>query len=324
MARTIFLTILLGAGALAVWARGDAEDPCRSALNRALDDERRAEAYYAAVIREHGERRPFSRIIHAERRHRGALLAQYERLGIAAPENPWDPDEIEVPDSFERACDEAVYAEWSNAHLYDELAAAACDGTVRGVFHRLGRASIERHLPAMRRHGSGWAPTDPETLDASQREQRTRAERARDAMFAELFAELSHAMGGSGPESAIGVCAQRAPEIAREIAQTHGVEIGRTSWKRRNPKNTPPVWAEPFLSERPESVRVVEHPSGSLGLLSPIRVAGSCLRCHGEPDALAEGVPEALSRLYPEDRATGFREGDLRGWFWIEVPPGGE
>jgi hypothetical protein len=31
-------------------------------------------------------------------------------------------------------------------------------------------------------------------------------------------------------------------------------------------------------------------------------------------------VKEALAEHYPEDQATGFQEGDLRGWFCIEVP----
>jgi hypothetical protein len=28
----------------------------------------------------------------------------------------------------------------------------------------------------------------------------------------------------------------------------------------------------------------------------------------------------ALAARYPDDRATGFAPGDLRGWFWVEVP----
>jgi hypothetical protein len=36
-----------------------------------------------------------------------------------------------------------------------------------------------------------------------------------------------------------------------------------------------------------------------------------CLQCHGE--ALAPEVTQALAARYPDDRATGFREGQLRG-----------
>jgi hypothetical protein len=31
-------------------------------------------------------------------------------------------------------------------------------------------------------------------------------------------------------------------------------------------------------------------------------------------------VRQALLQRYPEDRAIGYAEGDLRGWFWVEVP----
>jgi hypothetical protein len=31
-------------------------------------------------------------------------------------------------------------------------------------------------------------------------------------------------------------------------------------------------------------------------------------------------VREELAERYPADRATGFKVGDIRGWFWVEVP----
>jgi hypothetical protein len=40
-----------------------------------------------------------------------------------------------------------------------------------------------------------------------------------------------------------------------------------------------------------------------------------CLTCHGE--AISPEVAAKLSELYPDDRATGFREGDLRGAFVV-------
>jgi hypothetical protein len=57
----------------------------QQALDRAIDDERHAIAFYTAVMAKHGERRPFSNIINAERRHEAALLEQYERLGLDVP-----------------------------------------------------------------------------------------------------------------------------------------------------------------------------------------------------------------------------------------------
>jgi hypothetical protein len=44
--------------------------------------------------------------------------------------------------------------------------------------------------------------------------------------------------------------------------------------------------------------------------------------CHGLEDQITPDVKSQLAELYPEDRATGFKEGDLRGWFWIEMTDG--
>ena len=44
-----------------------------------------------------------------------------------------------------------------------------------------------------------------------------------------------------------------------------------------------------------------------------------CEACHGERESIDPDVLKTIEAFYPEDRATGFSEGDLRGWFWIEV-----
>jgi hypothetical protein len=99
------------------------------------------------------------------------------------------------------------------------------------------------------------------------------------------------------------------------------VRIGRTSWKLRNPANAAPAWAEDAIAGRSSEPTYFASDTGRLGALSPITVAEPCLKCHGSPEQLAPGVSDRLAELYPEDRATGFHDGDLRGWFWVEVPP---
>jgi hypothetical protein len=166
-----------------------------------------------------------------------------------------------------------------------------------------------------------WTDVDAENLSPQQAGQRDVALAAREAMFTALFAELSAAMAEGGPGAAIPVCADRAPQIAAETSAAYGVRIGRTSWKLRNPANAPPAWAEDAIAGRPTEPAYFASDTGRLGALSPITVAAACLKCHGSPEQLAPGVGDQLAALYPEDRATGFREGDLRGWFWVEVPP---
>ncbi|MEM9379331.1 MAG: DUF3365 domain-containing protein [Planctomycetota bacterium] len=169
----------------------------------------------------------------------------------------------------------------------------------------------------------GWTVTSPDALRTARRAQLERGIAARDALSRGLFAELSEAMKSVGPAGAIDVCSEAAPRLADEIAEAHGLRIGRTAPRLRNPSNAPPAWARAVIDERgdPEEDVVVLHSDGRLGALLPIFVMEPCLRCHGAPGALADGVGEALARAYPDDRATGFADGDLRGWFWVEVPP---
>ena len=49
--------------------------------------------------------------------------------------------------------------------------------------------------------------------------------------------------------------------------------------------------------------------------MKAIPTAPLCLQCHGE--AIAPPVAEKITKLYPEDKATGFREGDIRGAFVV-------
>ena len=49
--------------------------------------------------------------------------------------------------------------------------------------------------------------------------------------------------------------------------------------------------------------------------MKAIPIGGLCLQCHGT--AIAPELAEKLSELYPEDKATGYREGDMRGAFVV-------
>jgi hypothetical protein len=49
--------------------------------------------------------------------------------------------------------------------------------------------------------------------------------------------------------------------------------------------------------------------------MKAIPTGGLCLACHGE--TIDPAVAGKIAELYPEDKATGFREGDLRGAFVV-------
>lgn len=127
-----------------------------------------------------------------------------------------------------------------------------------------------------------------------------------------------------GPAEAIDVCRLKAPEIAASL-RTDDVRVGRSSHKLRNPTNAPQPWMKEILTaylQDPSARKpvAVQLEDGLIGYVEPILLQPQCLACHGEQ--LPPEVAAVLDAQYPEDQATGFRTGDLRGIFWAEFPPG--
>ncbi|HET9552630.1 MAG TPA: DUF3365 domain-containing protein, partial [Anaeromyxobacteraceae bacterium] len=128
----------------------------------------------------------------------------------------------------------------------------------------------------------------------------------------------------ANPPAAVAVCAEEAPAIAAEVAAASGVAVGRTSDRLRSPANAPRPWVRPFLAEaagRPaaEARPVLVDLGDRIGLLRPVGVGAPCLKCHAEPERLSPGVRDALTGRYQADAATGYAEGDFRGFFWAEA-----
>ena len=122
---------------------------------------------------------------------------------------------------------------------------------------------------------------------------------------------------GEGIEPAARVCADEARAIHARVSEETGVRVGRSSTKLRNPDNAPPDWVAQYLSEHdamgpPVKTRVGDQAHAII----PLAAAGLCINCHGE--SIGAEVRAVLDERYPEDRATGYREGDLRGVIWAE------
>lgn len=125
-----------------------------------------------------------------------------------------------------------------------------------------------------------------------------------------------------GPVHAITACQLQAPEIAKSLS-LEGVVVGRTSNRLRNPANASPEWVSPVLdswlvASAEHEPQIVELADNRLGYVEPILLKPLCLTCHGSN--LMPEVTARIDELYPEDRATDFETGDLRGVFWIEFP----
>ena len=163
-------------------------------------------------------------------------------------------------------------------------------------------------------------------------EQQATDSRAVVKQFAEeLKGELVAAMQSGGPIAAVGVCNSRAPQIAAQASERTGWRVGRTSLKIRNPANAPDAWERSVLEdfekrkaagEDPQTLEyysVVEQDGGQqFRYMKAIPTGELCLACHGS--SLQPKLAEKLDALYPQDKARGFKAGDIRGAFTIIQP----
>jgi len=138
---------------------------------------------------------------------------------------------------------------------------------------------------------------------------------------------LNREMKNGGAPAAIGVCSQEARAITAKLSEGPDINIGRTSHRLRNPENRPPPWLASFVDDlegkRASEVDAHVFDLGNrVGVVRPIPTARICTKCHGNASELDPAATAPLREAYPDDRATGFELGDVRGVFWVEVSKG--
>lgn len=164
----------------------------------------------------------------------------------------------------------------------------------------------------------GSAPSNATERSAAL-EARTAAQRLGGALKTRLLAEMAE-----GPVSAARFCADNAQAMTGGVAEDTGVRVGRSSSRLRNPANAGPQWVRAWLQAQegrdPASIApATAVEDGVARFVAPIRVAGPCLVCHGAPDSFDPALRSELAERYPDDRATGYALGDLRGALWAEA-----
>ncbi len=157
-----------------------------------------------------------------------------------------------------------------------------------------------------------------------------RARSATKQLGAELKSQLMGAMSTGGPPAALKACATMAQAITTRRNKAPTISVGRASLRLRNPENSGPAWVQAWLQAQGEREAKGTHPiahfyTGEGGqevarLIVPISVQAPCLMCHGPKESLAPDIRTALSSQYPNDKAIGYKLGDLRGVMWAESP----
>ncbi|AKS41606.1 Tll0287-like domain-containing protein [Wenzhouxiangella marina] len=145
----------------------------------------------------------------------------------------------------------------------------------------------------------------------------------------QLKQALLTAIESEGLIAAIEVCQRQAPAIAEELSGDQG-SVGRTALRVRNPDNRPDAWEQRILAEFEARLAAGEAPGNlerfAIRRLDDRRVGhwmkaiptdGLCLACHGSE--IAPELRQAIEQRYPEDQATGFGPGSLRGAFSVQI-----
>ncbi|MFN3515857.1 MAG: DUF3365 domain-containing protein [Novosphingobium sp.] len=151
-----------------------------------------------------------------------------------------------------------------------------------------------------------------------------------DAFQAELKQALGGALKQGGPLLAIGVCQEAAPAIAQAQSAASGAEVRRIAERTRNPAAAIPaelagayaeLAANPVVQGKPAE-QIVRTGTGNAARIHYLRAipmqAEPCAACHGT--AVKPEVKAAIVRSYPQDRATGFSPGEMRGALLVSWP----
>jgi hypothetical protein len=138
-----------------------------------------------------------------------------------------------------------------------------------------------------------------------------------------LLANVGQAMQKGGTVYAVEFCNLKAPSIVDSLNNVNNCVISRISERNRNPENnlktnTMQILWDTFEAGTIKDTIIAEHKK--LVYYKPIKIAiSACLKCHGEPGFDIDfDTLDKLQKLYPADKAMGYKLNDFRGLWKIE------
>jgi Protein of unknown function (DUF3365) len=148
--------------------------------------------------------------------------------------------------------------------------------------------------------------------------------------FSLLSSNLQSAIQSGGVSNALPFCSLAASPLTAGMAGKYGVTLRRVTHKPRNPMGRADAIERAILNQfaaaltgtNPPPPLVTNLTPGTVTFFAPIVLNNElCLKCHGAPgqDISPENVA-VIQGLYPQDEATGFKLGDLRGAWRIDIP----
>lgn len=178
-----------------------------------------------------------------------------------------------------------------------------------------------------------WAGCQGERKNALTEEEQAQYTRKGQDIVQNVAAIITSAVTKSINDGGVAKAAQYCSYIAIPMVDTlaagHGVTIRRTSDKIRNPKDAPTERELEVIKQFQQQkaagkelqplVEVIDP--ATVAYYQPILIQPLCLSCHGMPgETMTEDDYGIIKYLYPDDEATGYALGDLRGIFSLQIP----
>jgi cytochrome c553 len=136
-----------------------------------------------------------------------------------------------------------------------------------------------------------------------------------------LGKNLMGTIQNKGTLAALEFCNEKAIHLTDSMATKYNASIKRVSDKPRNPENAANQreieiieMYKKALNDSLDINPITETKNEQNQFYYPIITNGMCLQCHGKPEEqIKPEILNTLSELYPQDKATGYTENEIRG-----------
>ena len=167
----------------------------------------------------------------------------------------------------------------------------------------------------------------PNTIDErAEEEYRKKSAKIASELQKNLGSRLKSAMREGGPVAGIRICKDVAGPVTEASSELFDdATVSRTALRVRNPENAPDSHSREVMQgwnqmiEQGESIPSADLHAEDHRMIvhRPIKMNTLCLTCHGQQNQMTPELKTAINEEYPDDRATGYENGDLRGAFRI-------
>lgn len=131
-----------------------------------------------------------------------------------------------------------------------------------------------------------------------------------------LVGNLTKQISENGVEKALEFCNVNAIPLTQKLEAENGVMVKRVSDKNRNPDNTANETELKIIEQFKTQLAKNEELKATMEngvFYAPITTNAMCLQCHGSEKEMKPEVLAKIKSFYPNDKALGYKENELRG-----------